>query len=807
MTEKFAGALVTGVDLPPECQFGRAVFDSLKEAISIIDPITMRIIFVNNAFLQEVDMEEEAVTGRLCYEVSHKLKEACSGPAHACPMPALLSSGQPQEVRHMHWSSDGKKRIVEVSVSPVKDTDGRIAQVVHVCRDVTERWQAEEELKQSERKFRELFDSSLDGVFSTDKEGVYTMINRAGAEMFGHGHPSEMIGRQACEYWLDQDEGKSFVRSIRQKKFLKAWPVPSQRRDGSAIHIETTSRVIEDEEGRFLGIEGILRDVTGRIRTEEELKQNQRDLIKKHEELQRLFKHVELVKKEWELSMDCTGSMVILADREGKIKRCNRGFMEFAGKPYEEILWRDWAEVFSEKGLINDQMSDEKYGEAVELFDKGSERWFVLNTYPYEDQKSGITGSVLTLNNITEMRNMTQALEITNTEIEKNRISLQTALDELSHLIEQVIFKKDFSVRFSNPHIRKCSEVKNCGHADCSSYQKEAHRCWQEAGTFCAQKIQGVFAERLGSCSDCDVFKFATLDPIYHIGESFNNMMHILERQHIELEKAYNDLKDVQSQVLQQEKMASIGQLAAGVAHEINNPTGFIMSNLGSLQKYVDKLTEFIGFQSEAVVGLASEKAEEVAVKRKALKVDYIMDDLKSLVRESLDGAERIKKIVQDLKSFSRVDESELKPADINAGIESTVNIVWNELKYKAVVKKDYGDIPLTKCNPGQLNQVFMNILVNAAHAIDKQGEIGIRTWEEGEHINITISDTGCGIPAEKINRIFEPFYTTKEVGKGTGLGLSIAYDIIKKHKGEIGVQSEQGRGTTFVVRIPVVEG
>ena len=195
-----------------------------------------------------------------------------------------------------------------------------------------------------------------------------------------------------------------------------------------------------------------------------------------------------------------------------------------------------------------------------------------------------------------------------------------------------------------------------------------------------------------------------------------------------------------------------------------------------------------------------------IAENRKSLKIDYVLQDMGNLVRESLDGSERVRKIVQSLKSFSRVDETEYKVADINAGIESTINIVWNELKYKATVKKEYGDIPMTKCNPGQLNQVFMNMLVNAVNAIGERGEITVKTWTGNGDINISITDTGCGIPAENIKRIFEPFFTTKEVGKGTGLGLSIAYDIVKKHNGKIKVDSEVGKGTTFTVIIPVVE-
>ncbi|MCL4536314.1 MAG: response regulator [Nitrospirae bacterium] len=294
--------------------------------------------------------------------------------------------------------------------------------------------------------------------------------------------------------------------------------------------------------------------------------------------------------------------------------------------------------------------------------------------------------------------------------------------------------------------------------------------------------------------------------------EKNNEMKQLTESQHKELEKAYAELKAAQSQILQQEKMASIGQLAAGIAHEINNPVGFVMSNLGSLQKYADKLSEFIKAQTEAIgeLGVKSSEFGEIQKKvdefKKSLKIDYIIDDLGNLIRESLDGAERVKKIVQDLKSFSRIDEAEWKMADINAGIESTINMVWNELKYKATVKKEYGDIPLTKCNPGQLNQVFMNMLINAAHAIEKQGEITVKTWHGSGFIYISISDTGKGIPSENLNRIFEPFFTTKEVGKGTGLGLSIAYDIVKKHNGDITVESKAGKGSAFTIKIPVVE-
>ena len=263
--------------------------------------------------------------------------------------------------------------------------------------------------------------------------------------------------------------------------------------------------------------------------------------------------------------------------------------------------------------------------------------------------------------------------------------------------------------------------------------------------------------------------------------------------------------------------MASIGQLAAGVAHEINNPMGFIISNLGTLGKYVEKLKEFIRILEEETKAFSEDGlpihpftdspiCQRIENSRRSLKIDYIYDDLVSLIKESLDGAHRVRKIVQNLKTFSRLDETEHAMVDINEELESVINILWNELKYEVELKREYGDIPKTECNPGQLGQVFMNLLVNAADAIENRGEVTVKTWTDREYIYVSISDTGSGIPEEKMNRIFEPFFTTKEVGKGTGLGLSIAYDIIKKHKGEISVASEIGKGTAFSIKIPVID-
>ncbi len=280
-----------------------------------------------------------------------------------------------------------------------------------------------------------------------------------------------------------------------------------------------------------------------------------------------------------------------------------------------------------------------------------------------------------------------------------------------------------------------------------------------------------------------------------------------LHQEKAEQQALIQKLQEARDQLLQNEKMAAIGQLAAGVAHEINNPIGYINSNLGTLQRYTSNLLELIDFY--AVMEDALEAGQPALVKqgralRERIDLDYIKEDLPKLVSESQEGAERVRKIVQDLKEFSHVDEAQWLWADLHQGLESTLNIVHNEVKYKAEIRRAYGKLPKVECLASQINQVFMNLLVNAAHAIEKQGTITLRSGHEGDDVWIEIGDSGQGIPADKLKRIFDPFYTTKPVGVGTGLGLSLSYSIVKKHHGRIEVKSEVGKGTQFTVRLPI---
>lgn len=265
------------------------------------------------------------------------------------------------------------------------------------------------------------------------------------------------------------------------------------------------------------------------------------------------------------------------------------------------------------------------------------------------------------------------------------------------------------------------------------------------------------------------------------------------------------ELQATQSRLLQNEKLATIGQMAAGVAHEINNPLAFITSNLNSLQEYLERYTIYFQAVQEQLKNCADcPVGEQLDQLRKRLKLDRIMADTPELLADCQDGAERMRQIVLDLRSFSRADLAEKVPADLHEVLKTALNVGHNELKQTARVELKLGELPKIACYPQQLGQVFLNLLVNAAQSIEKQGTITVTSWAESSQVCISIADTGNGMSEEVQKQIFEPFFTTKEPGKGTGLGLPISAEIIRKHGGVISVQSEPGKGTCFLITLPI---
>ncbi len=658
----------------------RALFESSSDAIIMMNYMPGQDPYVtdcNSNALEMFSCRREELIGNPPHSFSPQMQE--DGVASDDKIVSILQTVAEGNPVFFEWTfsrGNGDQFQAEVSCKRIDVRETSYLQAV--VRDISERKWIEEAIKESEEYARSFIDSSQDCVCNLTVDGKFMSMNPAGYILNDLDDSEDIVGIQCTDNVTEKRAAlqEAIQKAAEGEKTSVQFKTVSEK--GNEVWWDAKLTPLIDLDGSIKSIMKVGRDITAYKNLETSLLDAQELLKKEHNELSALFTQVERGKKEWESTMDCMGDMIILADGDGKIRRCNKAIALFTGSSAEEIIGKDWEDLMSE----NDLEISTFYAGSIELLHSPTHRWFTFNSYPFKDSTPENSGTVITIHETTETKKITE-----------------------------------------------------------------------------------------------------------------------------ELEKAYSELKATQSTVLQREKMASIGQLAAGVAHEINNPMGFITSNLGTLGKYMGRLTEFINVQEDAVESLKdAELVDSIKEKRKKLKLDYIIEDVEQLIAESLDGAERVKRIVQNLKTFSRVDESEYKHADINECIESTLNIIWNELKYKATVQKDYQELPPIKCYPQELNQVFLNLLVNAAHAIEKQGEVKIKTFNGDGMVSISISDTGCGIPSDKIDKIFEPFYTTKEVGKGTGLGLSISYDIVKKHNGEIIIDSTVGVGTTFTVRIPVVE-
>jgi signal transduction histidine kinase len=278
-----------------------------------------------------------------------------------------------------------------------------------------------------------------------------------------------------------------------------------------------------------------------------------------------------------------------------------------------------------------------------------------------------------------------------------------------------------------------------------------------------------------------------------------------LENSHEALKRAYLDLQSTQEQLIQTEKMASLGQLVAGIAHEIKNPLNFIYGNTGFLADYSQKLQNLVE-AFEKLSSISDEDRAGMARLKDSIHYSFIKDDLKILIDNFTEGARRINAIVSDLRTFSRMDTDRISEVDIHTLLEMTLNLMRNQYKNRIEIHKEYGDIPKIQGYSGKLNQVFMNLLSNAFHAIPDKGDVWIRTRANDSVVEIEIEDNGVGIPKENLKRIFEPFFSTKPVGQGTGLGLSISYGIIEQHQGKIHVTSVPQKGSSFIVRLPVFQ-
>ncbi len=655
-------------------------------------------------------------------------------------------------------------------------------------------------------RFLSLFENSPGCIFFYSLEGRFIDVNNACVEIFGYSSKEELFGiNMEKELFVSEEERKRYFDELTKRGKIENYRLNLKKKNGELINIEVTSTLVRNEKGKAVGLLGIISDVTERIKYEDELK-------KSEEKFRRIFNSLT--------------EIYVRVDLDGRIELVSPSVEKITGYKPEELIGRKAIELYKNKGdreKILKAIYKRGFIKDYELTLKRKDGEFILcsASLSLERDKKGkplaIEGILV---DITERVKREKKLRILALAIEHLDSAfvitdLDANIEYVNRAFEKITGYRKSEVIGKNPRILKSGK-----------HGKGFYReFWN---TLTAGKLwRGVFINKKKNGEI--YYEGATVFPVLNeegkiinygalkkdITEKIKKEKELFYKNR-ELEKTNTLLKETQSQLIHQEKLASIGVLAAGIAHELNNPIGFISSNLNTLKKYNKTMREFMKTISEELEkrkGRSGEIEEIVNLMKKFKKekyVDFMLEDVKDLVEESLEGAERISSIVKSLRNFSRVDQiGEFKEYDIREGIENTLVIAKNSYKYVAEIKKDFKDVPPVKCNPNEINQVFLNVIVNAAQAIESEerngkGIIEIKVYEEDDYVCCSIYDDGPQIPEEIINRIFDPFFTTKEAGKGTGLGLNISYDIVvNKHKGQLLVENCQPKGVKFTIKLP----
>jgi PAS domain S-box-containing protein len=676
------------------------------------------------------------------------------------------------------------------------DTISLLTLVGQIIVNALERKRAEEAIRLSEDRWRAIVENAPDIVLTVDAAGTILFINRTlpGIDQ------AAVIGRSQYDFMAPEHRarGREAVRRVFEEGISVRYEVATADR----------SRWFDSRVGplrRHGKVEAamiIATDVTESRRAEEA---------------------VRLSEEKWRTLVENAPDNIFTCDAEGKILFMNRVRPEFreisvvGTSIYDYIAPEHHARARGVLKQVFERGEPGQYEASIPV-PGGEPIWFISHAGPVR-RDGRVTEALLINLDITERRRAEEALRKGERFLSDMFSSIQDGISILDPDLRIVRVNSVMESWYGHamPLVgKKCYEAyhgrsepcEGCPSRQTLKTREKAYEVVPKTGP--GGRVEGWL----------DLYTFPLVDAA--TGEMrgvIEYVRDITERRRAEealresthhLEQAHQRLQENQAQLVQSEKMAALGLLAAGVAHEINNPVGFVMSNIGTLGDYVGvykRLLEAYEALAEASTEADRKAAlERIAAIRREEDLSYVQKDVDALLRESQDGANRVKEIIQALRSFARADEGEPVEVDLNAGIEATIKVVWNELKYKCRLTRRLGPVPRVTGYPGQLNQVFLNLILNAAQAIAEQGEITVETAAADGHAVVRVSDNGVGIPPENLSKLFTPFFTTKPVGKGTGLGLSISYNIVRKHRGTIDVRSEVGRGTTFTVRLPLAE-
>lgn len=651
--------------------------------------------------------------------------------------------------------------------------------------------------KKSEERYRGFFNTSSDCMFITSKDGRWIDMNDVAPKLFGYESKDELMKIKAAELYEDPKERGRHIQKIERQGFTKDFDVNLRKKDGSIMNTLITSVVRRDRNGNVTGFQGTIRDVTENIKEEKALKE---------------------VKARFEALFENANELIVTTDANGYVLRVNKKIEEISGYTRDELIGESILKIaYPEdrdkyvrfwKDMINGLISQyelrtlTKKGYIADLLASGSaiRRGDEIIEIQYNAQD--ITERKKAEEALRESQERYQAIFdrsldcIYIHDFEGNFIDANPAALRLFGFEKEEIATLNFALLLSEDQIPKAiealEELKETG------YQKDLSQ-------FKLKRKDGeyVYVETKGSV----IYRDGKAYAIQGIGRDITERKQAEERlkqANKELQAALNELKETQARLIQQEKMASIGYLAAGMAHEINNPLGFVNSNLNTFKRYMEYTKGFLGFVKESALNTSPAEKKGIEDAWAKNKIDMILEDSDDLLSESMDGTGRIREIVANLKEFSHIDKPDLTSVSLNEMLDTVVDIVKQGLSDHIDIVKEYGDVPLIDGYGAQLSQAFMAILTNAIWAIEGSGTVTIKTRGAKDSVQVIISDTGCGIPEEGLSKIFDPFFTTKEVGKGKGLGLNTAYRVISSHGGKIDTKTKVGKGTTFTITLPV---
>lgn len=771
--------------------------EAAANGIAITDH-TGKILWVNRAFHLLTGYPPEEVIGK---------------------NPCLLKSGRhPQNFYANLWSTimagnvwhgelvnkrkDGSFYDEEMTITPVRGGNGEVQNFIAIKQDVSARKRAEEALARKRDLLRVLMDNLPDHIYFKDANSRFTHINRALAEHFGLHDTDEAVGKSDADFFPAHLARQKFVDE--QRLLTSGEPILGlvEKTDTSAVTkwVSSTKVPICGQDGAIIGLVGISHDITKRIHAEEVLLESQR--------LQKAI-------------LDNISDLAWLKDPQGRYLVANKQLIRLARRQPEEIVGKTVDQIFP--GNVSKLVPDDDTTSGAKTFhlvrsvpdEQGCHRWFEVIETPVLNEQGEVTCMVGTARDITErkivedeLREKTalfQALVSSSPDgilvvgVNNQKLISNPRFNAMLHIPPHIIEQTDDSEQFDY--------VVNSTKYPAQFREKVLHLNAHPEETS-RDEIELMDGRVLDRCSAAVIGKNR---------EYFGRIWvfrDITERKQAELERQKMEL-----QLRQSQKLESIGQLAAGIAHEINTPTQYVGDNTRFLKDAFKSLNLVLRSHNE-LLAAAKQNAITPEILENAVKVleasdlEYICSQIPSAIAETLDGIERVAKIVRAMKEFSHPGRREKTAADLNKAIETTITVARNEWKYVADLKTDLaGDLPLVPCFLGEFNQWILNLIVNAAHAIGDvvkefpgtKGLITISTRRDGDWVEVRVADTGTGIADVHRTHIFEPFFTTKEVGRGTGQGLALIYcGIVQKHNGTVTFETEVGKGTTFILRLPI---